>query len=149
MQLPCVFGNLVRRLPLGGDAGVEFLRDVIVAFETHGFVKFFCRPLLPCRGFEWFVSVGTAFKMFPVAPANIRLLLAWRGFAVLIVISPHLFVGLFHNCLPLPECFRFVVCVHSGSSMSILNGKKRGGFRRSFLIVVLAVGRGGTWPKHR
>ena len=75
MQLPCVFGNLVSRLALGGDAGVEFLREVIVAFETHGFVKFLCRPLLPCRGFQWSASVGTAFKMFPVARANIRLLL--------------------------------------------------------------------------
>ena len=99
MQLPCVFGNLVRRLPLGGDAGVEFLREVIVAFETHGLVKFLCRPLLPCRGFECSASIGTAFKMFAVAPANIRVLLACRGFALLVVVGPHLFVGLFHDCL--------------------------------------------------
>jgi len=130
MQLPCVFGNLARRLPLGGDAGVEFLREVIVAFETHGFVKFLCRPLLPCRGFEWSASVGTAFKMFPVAPANIRLLRACRGFALLVVVSPHLFVGLFHDCLPIPECFGFVLCVHSGSSISNLNGQKKSGRNR-------------------
>ena len=49
-QLPCVFGDVVELLPLGGDAAVEFLREVIVAFETHGFVKFLCRPLLPCGG---------------------------------------------------------------------------------------------------
>ena len=128
MQLPCVFGNLVTRLSLGGDAGVEFLRDVIVAFETHGFVKFFCRPLLPCRGFEWSASVGTASKMFAVAPANIRLLLACRGFALLVVVTPHLFVGLFHDCLPFRECFGFILCVHSGSSISNLNGQKKSGF---------------------
>src|SRR5678815_5470425 len=75
-------------------------------------------------------SVGTAFKMFPVAPANIRLLLACRGFALLVVVSPHVFVGLFHDCLPIPECFGFVLCVHSGSSISNLNGQKKSGRNR-------------------